>query len=222
MKINQGNFITDKNIKIAWIDEYFSLIKNSPNFSDLNINLNKSVIVTGASVTGKTTLFRCMVSYFNLEPIPVHTTRSLRGDEVAGVDMFFLSEDEFKVNFSKGFYIQESLEQSYFSGAYYGCPNSWINSVKNKKMNCFVCPTVFIANKVKKILQDKIFWIHMIADKNVRKDRLMRRNPEMTNEDFEIRIKRGDAVVDVSNSDLVIDSSYLSASDIFFKAIKSL
>lgn len=210
------------NKNIPWIDEYLALIKPAIGVDKPNKYLSKSVVITGASVTGKTTLFRCLISHFGLDPMPVHTTRELRGGEVADVDAVFLSTEEFKKRFVNGDYIQESLESMYFSGAYYGCPREWINSTERGDHNCFVCPTVSTAKRIKEILKDKVFWIHMKANNDIRQTRLMRRNPEMTKEDFEARIKRGDTVVDVMGNDLVMDTSYLSANDIFFNAISHL
>lgn len=211
---------TDKNI--PWINEYLALTKPAPEAFALSKYLSRSILITGASVTGKTTLFRCLVAYFNLIPMPVHTTRTLRGDEVLNVDAVFISVEEFKERFLKGTYIQDSLESMYFSGAYYGCPKEWIHSTEQGLTNCFVCPTVVTARKIKEILKDKIFWVHMTANNIIRQERLLRRNPEMTKEDFEARIKRGDVQVDITGNDLVIDTSYLSANDIFLKAMRQL
>jgi len=207
---------------IPWIEEYLALTQPAPGVDQPSKYLSKSVVITGASVTGKTTLFRCLVSHFALIPMPVHTTRELRGDEIRDVDAVFVSVDEFKERFSRGDYIQESLESMYFSGAYYGCPKEWINFTRRGETNCFVCPTVVTARKIKETLKDKIFWVHMTANNSVRQERLLRRNPEMSQEDFEARIKRGDVQVDITGNDLVMDTSYLSANEIFFKAISNL
>lgn len=184
--------------------------------------LTKSVIITGASVTSKTTLFRCLIVHFRLFPIPVHMTRQLRDGEIRDIDGVFISEEEFKARFQKGDYIQDSLESTYFSGAYYGCPKEWIFCTMRGDFNCFVCPTVKTARKIKETLGHKIFWIHMIANNNVRRQRLMKRNPNMKKEYFDIRIKRGDVPVDITGHDLIIDTSFLNVSDIFFRAINRL
>lgn len=177
--------------------------------------LNRSIIITGASVTGKTTLCRRLIVHFKIDPIPVHTTRKLRDGEIENVDGIFISEQEYKARFDRGKYLQESLESAYFSGAYYGCPKEWINSTKRGNYTCFVCPTVKMAKEIKKTLGPKIFWIHLITDNNIRQQRLMHRNPNMQNEDFDTRIKRDDVAVDIVGNDLVIDTSYLNAWEIF-------
>lgn len=184
--------------------------------------LNKSIIITGASVTGKTTLCRRLIVHFGLDPMPVHTTRKLRDGEIENIDGIFISEQEYKARFDGGEYLQESLESAYFSGDYYGCPREWINSTKRGNYTCFVCPTVKMAKEIKETLGLKIFWIHLITDNDVRQQRLMRRNPNMQKEDFDTRIKRGDTTVDIIGNDLVIDTSYLNAWEIFFQALTRL
>ena len=84
-------------------------------------HLDRSIIITGASVTGKTTLFRRLTVHFRLNTMSVHTTRAPRDGEIEDVDGVFLSEEEFKDRFNNGDYLQESLESAFFSGAYYGC-----------------------------------------------------------------------------------------------------
>lgn len=181
--------------------------------------LTRSVIITGASTTGKTTLFRRIIIQYGLDPIPVHTTRNARDGEVKNIDSTFISEDEFKRHFLKGEYLQESIESTYFGGAYYGCPKSWINLTISGDYNCFPCPTVKMAKSIKEQLREKIFWIHLIADKDVRHQRLLKRDPGLKKEDFDTRIERGDTSVDITGHDLLIDTSYLNAWEIFFMAV---
>ena len=184
--------------------------------------LTKSVVITGASVTGKTTLCRRLLVHFGVQPVPVHTTRSLRDGEIAAVDSVFMSEEDFKTHFSKGDYLQDTLESTYFSGAYYGCPKEWISSTREDNFTCFVSPTVKMAKKLKENLGDKIFWVHLIANKNIREERLKKRDPNLKKEEFETRVERGGVVVDIDGHDLVIDTSNLNAWEIFFRALVNI
>lgn len=186
------------------------------------IKLSKSIIITGASVTGKTTLCRRLMVHFRLKPSPVHMTRELREGEIANVDGLFITEQKFKSNFLKGMYLQESIESAYFSGAYYGCPKEWIDCTNNKDYRCFVCPTVKMASEIKRDFNQNFFWIHLIANENIRLERLMRRNPDMKKDDFNMRILKGSANVDITGHDLVIDTSFLNAWEIFFNALAQL
>ena len=188
----------------------------------MTTELTKSIIITGPSVSGKTTLCRRLMVHFDLQPLPVHMTRKSRNGEIENVDAVFISEDEFKNRFQHENYLQESLESAYFSGVYYGCPKEWINCTENGDYRCFVCPTVKMAKELKELLGQKIFWIHLATNKTVRLERLMRRNPNMKKEDFDTRIKRGDVKVDTSGNDLIIDTSYLNAWEIFFNALTRL
>lgn len=188
----------------------------------MNTKLTKSIIITGASVSGKTTLCRRLMVNFGLQPLPVHMTRKPRNGEIENVDAIFITKGEFENRFLHGEYLQESLKSAYFSGAYYGCPKEWINRTINGSNHCFVCPTVTMAKKIKETLGQNIFWIHLVTNKEVRQQRLMRRNPDMKKEDFDSRIERGDVPVDATGNDLIIDTSYLNAWEIFFQALTRL
>lgn len=181
--------------------------------------LERSVIITGASASGKTTLHCCLSVYFGLVPVPIHTTRKLRGGEVLDIDVVSVSEDEYTTRFNKGEYLEESPESAYFSGAFYGSPREWISATCRREYNCFVCPTVGVAKRAKEELGEAIVWIHMEASPAVRKERLMRRDPAIKQEDFHTRLKRGGSVVDISGHDLRIDTSYLTAHEIFSRAM---
>lgn len=181
--------------------------------------LDKSIVITGASVTGKTTLCRRLMVHFGVQPLPVHMTRESRKGEIENVDGIFISEEQFKSRFLNGEYLQKSLESAYFSGAYYGCPKAWVNLTLKGEYYCFVCPTVKMARDLKELLGQKIFWVHLIADRDVRLERMTKRDPNTKKEDFNTRIDRGDVAVDITGRDLTIDTSYLNAWEIFFHAL---
>jgi guanylate kinase len=184
--------------------------------------LSNSVLITGASVTGKTTLYRCLVVHFGLLPTPVHMTRAPRDGEIWSLDGVFMSEEEFKKRFHGGDYMQESLESAYYGGAYYGCPKEWIDSTLRGDYNCFVCPTVKMAKKIKEALGPNIIWIHLVANKSVRRARLLNREPDLDKKKFTLRIEQGDTPVDIAGYDLLINTSYLKAGDIFLRALNHL
>lgn len=188
----------------------------------MNRCLEKSVVLTGPSASGKTTLHVCMTIHFSLVPDPVHTTRPLRVGEVSGVDVRSMSEEEYLQNFDAGAYLEDSPESAYFSGSYYGTPRAWIESTTRRDFNCFVCPTVKVARRLKEVLGGEIFWIHLSANEEVRMKRLAKRNPDMNMEDFSARVNRGSQKVDISGHDYCIDTSRLGARDIFLKAVGAL
>jgi len=182
-------------------------------------NLKKSVIITGASTTGKTTLCRRLLTHFNVQALPVHTTRKIREGEINDIDMTFVSEEEYKNNFSEDLYLEETEDSGYFGGAYYGCPKKWVSDIENNRFSCFVCPTVKMAQDLKNELKDKIFWIHLIADENIRKERLFSRDEGISVENLEKRLNKGSEKINVNGNDFVIDTSKLKPWEIFFSAM---
>jgi guanylate kinase len=184
--------------------------------------LSKSVVITGASVTGKTTLCRRLLVHFLVEPLPVHMTRLQRNGEIENVDAVFISEEQFKNNFVKGLYLQDTIESSYFAGAYYGCPTQWIENTLQGEFSCFVCPTVKMAQKLKNRLGNKIFWIHLITDSKTREERLSQRGSDEKQEGNSLRLQKGNETVDITGHDLKIDTSNLKAWEIFFRALVSI
>ena len=188
----------------------------------INNKLSKSIIITGASVTGKTTLCRRLLVHFLVEPLPVHMTRGQRDGEIKNVDAIFISEEQFKNNFTKGLYLQDTIVSAYFAGSYYGCPKQWVENTNRRDFSCFVCPTVKMAQKLKKELNDKIFWIHLVTDPKTREERLLQRATGEKQEDSTLRLQRGNVVVDITGHDLQIDTSNLKPWEIFFRALVSI
>ncbi len=184
--------------------------------------LQKSIILTGPSASGKTTLHCCLTIYFGLIPSPVHTTRALRAGEVQGVDVYHLSEEDYFDNFEKELYLEDSPESAFFGGAYYGTPQKWVSETESRSFNCFVCPTVKVARLTKEKLGDKIFWIHLTASEHIRQQRIFKRNPEMEKENVSVRLNRGSQKVDITGHDYCIDTSYLGAYSIFERAVKNI
>ena len=67
-----------------------------------------SFIVTVASASGKTTLIGQAIAG-GYTYIPTHTTRPPRPGEVLGIHGVFLRKEQFKDNFRRGLYIEDSL-----------------------------------------------------------------------------------------------------------------
>ena len=88
--------------------------------------LDASIVLTGASAAGKTTLHCCLTIEHSLMPSPIHTTRDIRAGELPGIDAVFVTEREYLENSIAGRYIESSPEDGYFGGAYYGCPKDWV------------------------------------------------------------------------------------------------
>jgi len=180
--------------------------------------LNTSIILTGASAAGKTTLHCCLTVKYSLIPSPIHTTRDIRKGELPGIDAFFVDELQYLENLLAGCYVEESPEDGYFGGAYYGCPKDWIKQTLLEDCNCYVCPTVRIARILKQRLGRRVVWIHLIASERVRLHRLRKRNPEMPIEQIDQRILAGRRRLDLRLCDATIDTSFLKPRDILLRA----
>lgn len=180
--------------------------------------LQSSVILTGASASGKTTLHCCLTVKNGLVPTPVHTTRKMRTGELPGIDAVFLNEAEYLRMFQIGSYIESTPDEGYFSGAYYGCPRAWITQTEQGSHNCFVCPTVRNARLIKQELGQKIVWIHLLASETVRRIRLKRRNPNMESNHLQQRIASGSRQLDLNLCDAILDTSFLNPCDILRRA----
>lgn len=181
-----------------------------------------SVVVTGASSTGKTTLYYDLLRLTSMLACPPHMTREQRAGEVHGRDALFISEEEFVRNFHEGKYIEDSLEFARFNGAYYGSPIDWITRVRAGEQLCFVSPSTGIARKVKTEVQDKIVWVHLTASEEVRRARMLRRNPDMTEEELERRLHGGDSQGTADGCDLMIDTSSLTAEQVYAVVTREL
>ncbi len=79
-------------------------------------------LVTAPSGAGKTTLVVDVIKRigqeYNLQKVITYTTKSPRPGEVPGKDYHFLSEQEFIIRLSEGFFVEHSTAY----GAYYGFP----------------------------------------------------------------------------------------------------
>ena len=181
--------------------------------------LKTSVIITGASTTGKTTLARRLLVHFLVQPDPVHMTRQARDGEIENVDAIFITEKKFKENFRNNLYLQENIKDTFFNDVYYGCPSTWEHNTKRGIYSCFVSPTVKLAQNLKSRLGNKIVWIHLTTNEEIRKKRLLERNPEISKNDFGQRIQAGNRKIDTTGCDISIDTSYLKPWEIFFQSI---
>ncbi|MFH1233698.1 MAG: hypothetical protein V1649_03570 [Patescibacteria group bacterium] len=171
--------------------------------------LNKSLMITGAPATGKTTLIREILKSENLKLTPDHTTRKIRPGEIEGIDKVFLSVEEFIEKFNLGWYIEPNLNFASYNGNYYGTPISWINDVNNgEEKLSFISVSVEMGKKIKLAVKNNILWVHLVANENKRKSRLFERGIE--NNEMEKRLKGGDSQGEVSDADLMIDTSTVS------------
>lgn len=168
-----------------------------------------SFIVTGASASGKSTLIRESIeaSYHYL---PTHMTRSIRANEVDGLDGIFLTREQFESNFQEGQYLEPSLDYAELKsiGAYYGTPTSWAETLSTPD-NCASPVALKMAKKVLETANVK--WIHLVCDDSDRYNRLRGRGYSDT--EIHARMTSGESVT-VPSGATVVSSSDLKPKEI--------
>jgi len=119
---NPSSIICQRCIHIdnnCWID------KNSAcgeRYTPTNKNHNPyTIILIGASGSGKSTVEDYLVSKLGYKKIISYTTRNKRENEVNGEDYWFISNDEFKKLLDEGFFAEY---EEYSQNRFYGTPKS--------------------------------------------------------------------------------------------------
>lgn len=169
----------------------------------------KSVFLTGASGVGKTTVLHELADY-GMVPSPNHLSRTLREGEVHGLDAHFVTPQQFELNFSKGEYLEESLDEARYLGNYYGSPRLWAAQVRDMQ------PIVATPAKIPTLerfcqglsiqgIRQQLLWVHLIADEDVRRGRLAPRTPDPVL--LEQRLTSGDPYDEQPWADLNLDTN---------------
>lgn len=139
-------------------------------------NKNKGLffIVSAPAGTGKTTLVNMLTKEFDCIVRSVsYTTRSPRGEEVDGIDYFFISKEEFERKIKKG----DFLEYANVFGSYYGTSKEFVEKkIQENKHVVLVIDTQGAAK-----LREKGIGIHIFIsppDFETLKRRLTNRNSD--------------------------------------------
>jgi guanylate kinase len=173
------------------------------------MHVSKSIMLTGASATGKSTLARYCQEAFLLERIPGHTTRERRIGECHGFDFIYISKEEFLSNFQKGYYCDPSLEVTMYLNNYYGSPWLWVSQLDDtNKMIIFTPTSVITADFIKNERPEKIFWVHLYTDNEEREERLKERN--ISKKEILYRLRNGDSHGVVQKAHLNINTAKLN------------
>lgn len=110
-----------------------------------------TVIILGASSSGKTTLQNILVRNFGFKKCNSYTTREPRPEEIDGVDYFFVTEEEIKEKFKKN----EIIELKKFNKWFYGnCP-IFDTSANSTDYVCILTPSEF--RKIKAKIPNEMF-----------------------------------------------------------------
>lgn len=120
--------------------------------------MNKIIIVSAPSGTGKTTLINRLMQDdgLKLEFSISATTRSPRQGETDGVNYYYLTEEDFKRRIAQNEFIEW---QEVYAGRYYGTLNSEIDRIFAKGHNIIFDVDVEGGINLKKIFNDKALSI---------------------------------------------------------------
>lgn len=95
------------------------------------MNFEKSIIITGGSATGKTTIANQLEKNAKMVRIPGHTTRNPRGGETNGKDFEYLTREQFQNNWNINEYIDPNYEVTKYNNENYGSPKLWLPNNRN-------------------------------------------------------------------------------------------
>ena len=170
----------------------------------------KSLMITGASSTGKTTLLNELTKSLDFLQKPDHTTRDRREGETENIDKIFLTVEQFIENHQNGWYLEPTLEFAVMGANYYGTPASWIEDINGETKLAFITIKT-VARKIKMATKNNILWVHLTASESTRNERLIERNTNPA--ELRTRLLQGDSQGESKECDLMIDTSTVSIED---------
>jgi guanylate kinase len=135
-----------------------------------------AVVVSGPSGSGKTTLVKHLMlrypqSHFSISA----TTRTLRGEEVDGVDYRFISREKFESLRNAG----EMLEWAEVHGEFYGTPRKEVERALDQDLHVFLDIDVQGGLQVKEALGPRAWLLYVLPpDRETLETRLRGRGTE--------------------------------------------
>ena len=146
----------------------------------------KLLVISGLSAAGKGTISRMLIDKYDEYVLSISaTTREKRGNEVDGVDYFFISKDKF----TKMIEENEFLEYAEYVGNYYGTPKKYVEDKLDKGINVILEIEMQGALQVKKIYDKAVLIFVIPKSAKVQRERLVSRNRD-TAEQIEKRVKQ--------------------------------
>jgi len=174
--------------------------------------MRESVMITGASCTGKSMVINSLVENARFVRVPGFTTRAPRRGEISGFDYLYISEKEFRDKFNRGDFVDPDFSVTEYGGQFYGSPREWIDLPIAGHSILFSLTSTVTANNVKQILDERIIWAHLFADERARRSRLMIRG--VSSEEVKNRLLNGDSHGIMDSADLNLNTSELGTKDV--------
>ena len=159
------------------------------------------IILVGASASGKTEVAKMLGRLFQMRKVVTHTTRSMRENEIDGVDYYFVSKEEFSTLKNMHFFV----ETTEYNDNYYGTSRKELED--NKVL--IVDPNGL--NSFLKLNDPRIVSFFMNATRDTRRIRMIKRGDRI--EDAIKRIATDDQKFNeeaMTKCDFIIDSERLS------------
>jgi guanylate kinase len=141
-------------------------------------------IISAPSGAGKTTLFKMALEKINgITPSISCTTRPKRGNEVEGVDYFFVTDDKFDEMIRDNKFIEWAKVHKHR----YGTPRGFIESSIKEGKDILFDIDVQGAKSLKKQFSDAVLTFVIPPSFKILKDRLTHRNTERP-EEMQVRL----------------------------------
>ncbi|MGI6295955.1 MAG: guanylate kinase [Armatimonadota bacterium] len=110
-------------------------------------------VLSGPSGVGKDTVFKKFLTLgADVKKSISCTTRSDRGNEVNGVDYFFLTTDEFIQRQARGFFLESAL----YNGDWYGTPREWVEQQNSQGNDVMLVIEIQGAGEIKRQRPDSV------------------------------------------------------------------
>ena len=133
------------------------------------------IVLSGPSGAGKDSIIRELKNYYHNFWVSVSmTSRAPRGEEVDGIDYFFVSKEEFESHIKRN----DFLEYAMYNGNYYGTPKSKINDFLIQGKDVILEIEIQGALKIKEEFPEAIFIFIMPPSMRELVNRLKKRNTE--------------------------------------------
>lgn len=157
------------------------------------------IILVGASASGKTEVAKYLKQHYGIKKVVTHTTRSMRTNEVDGVDYHFVDKQTFLALKNQNYFV----EFTKYNNNYYGTSREEVND--NKVL-------IVDPNGLKAFLSlhdSRIVSFFLKADDDIRLERMLSRGDNRQDALARITCDKDDFSFDkVKDSQYFIDSNH--------------